>query len=152
MVCFIPCKILYCIKWFGHTIYFIDIQLPLEYIIRLYMCRFFPVVICHSCEERWQVGVFVVLWFCLLLDLSTEIAKFMGPTWGPPGSCRSQLGPMLASWTLLSGNGYQFGRWSIRENASMNRTENMRCNYALSDNSIIKGARVFHWTAFQFRN
>ena len=21
---------------------------------------------------------------------------------GPPGSCRSQMGPMLASWTLLS--------------------------------------------------
>ena len=27
----------------------------------------------------------------------------MGPTWGPPGSCRPQIGPMLASWTLLSG-------------------------------------------------
>ena len=25
-----------------------------------------------------------------------QIAKFMGPTWGPPGSCRPQLGPMLA--------------------------------------------------------
>ena len=30
-------------------------------------------------------------------------AKFMGPTWGPPGSCRPQMGPMLAPWTLLSG-------------------------------------------------
>ena len=28
----------------------------------------------------------------------------MGPTWGPPGSCRPQMGPMLAPWTLLSGN------------------------------------------------
>ena len=27
----------------------------------------------------------------------------MGPTWGPPGPCRSQMGPMLAPWTLLSG-------------------------------------------------
>ena len=27
----------------------------------------------------------------------------MGPTWGPPGSCRPQMGPMLAQWTLLSG-------------------------------------------------
>ena len=33
----------------------------------------------------------------------TQIAKFMGPTWGPPGSCRPQMGPMLAPWTLLSG-------------------------------------------------
>ena len=35
--------------------------------------------------------------------LTTQIAKFMGPTWGPPGSCRPQMGPMLAPWTLLSG-------------------------------------------------
>ena len=33
-----------------------------------------------------------------------QIARFMGPTWGPPGSCRSQKGPMLAPWTLLSGH------------------------------------------------
>ena len=34
---------------------------------------------------------------------TTQIAEFMGPTCGPPGSCRPQMGPMLASWTLLSG-------------------------------------------------
>ena len=28
----------------------------------------------------------------------------MGPTCGPPGSCPPQVGPMLAPWTLLSGN------------------------------------------------
>ena len=28
---------------------------------------------------------------------------FMGPTWSPPGSCRPQMGPMLAPWTLVSG-------------------------------------------------
>ena len=27
----------------------------------------------------------------------------MGPTWSPPGSCRPQMCPMLAPWTLLSG-------------------------------------------------
>ena len=32
----------------------------------------------------------------------SQIAKFMGPTWGPPGSWRPQMGPMLAPWTLLS--------------------------------------------------
>ena len=36
----------------------------------------------------------------------TQITKFMGPTWGPPGSCRPQMGPMLAPWTLLSGEVY----------------------------------------------
>ena len=29
---------------------------------------------------------------------SPKIARFMGPTWGPPGSCRPQMGPMLAPW------------------------------------------------------
>ena len=35
---------------------------------------------------------------------NTQIARFMGPSWGPPGSCRTQMGPILAPWTLLSGN------------------------------------------------
>ena len=51
-----------------------------------------------------------VLWFQLYGTL------FLGSTWqyapdsivhganmGPPGSCRPQMGPMLAPWTLLSG-------------------------------------------------
>ena len=35
--------------------------------------------------------------------IASQTAKFMGPTWVPPGSCRPQMGPMLAPWTLLSG-------------------------------------------------
>ena len=31
------------------------------------------------------------------------IARFMGPTCGPSGADRTQVGPMLAPWTLLSG-------------------------------------------------
>ena len=31
----------------------------------------------------------------------SQIAKFMGPTWGPPGSCRPQMGPMLVPWTFM---------------------------------------------------
>ena len=37
------------------------------------------------------------------LIMTTQIARFMGPTWGPPGSCWPQMGPMLAPWTSLSG-------------------------------------------------
>ena len=37
------------------------------------------------------------------IPFHTQIAKFIGPTWGPPGSCRPQMGPMLVPWTLLSG-------------------------------------------------
>ena len=35
--------------------------------------------------------------------LCTLIARFMGPTWGPSGADRTQVGPILAPWTLLSG-------------------------------------------------
>ena len=34
---------------------------------------------------------------------SSLIARFLGPTWGPPGADRTQVSPMLATWTLLSG-------------------------------------------------
>ena len=30
------------------------------------------------------------------VDMVAQIAKIMGPTWGPPGSCRPQMGPILA--------------------------------------------------------
>ena len=42
---------------------------------------------------------------CILGEfIPPSIAKFIGPTWGPPGSCPPQMGPMLATWTLLSGS------------------------------------------------
>ena len=34
---------------------------------------------------------------------STLKARFMGPTWGPSGADRTQVGQMMAPWTLLSG-------------------------------------------------
>ena len=36
--------------------------------------------------------------------ITTLIARFMGPTWGLPGADRTQVGPMWATWTLLSGH------------------------------------------------
>ena len=43
----------------------------------------------------------LVFWFKIHLSMWVQfrvphIAKFMGPTWGPSGSCRPQMGPMLA--------------------------------------------------------
>ena len=46
----------------------------------------------------------------------TQIAKFVGPTWGPSGAGRTQMGPMLVPWTLLSG--YK-PLWGIFENAHL---------------------------------
>ena len=34
---------------------------------------------------------------------TSQIAKFTGPTCGPPGPCRSQMGLMLVPWASLSG-------------------------------------------------
>ena len=34
--------------------------------------------------------------------MPSQIARFAGTTWGLPGCCRPQVGPMLALWTLLS--------------------------------------------------
>ena len=43
-------------------------------------------------------------WIPLTNDqLCSQIAKFMGPILGPPGSCRPQMSPMLDPRTLLSG-------------------------------------------------
>ena len=58
---------------------------------------------------------------CHISSAWSHIARFMGPTRGPSGSCRPQIGPMLAPWTLLSGmalitslsgmwGGYPWGR------------------------------------------
>ena len=44
-----------------------------------------------------------ILYYIVAIFMSSQIAKFMGPTWGPPGSWRPQMGPMLAPSTLLSG-------------------------------------------------
>ena len=59
----------------------------------------------YLCVRMYCICVPVYMKFCSHgYNLNTaQIAKFMGPTWGPPGSCRSQMGPMLAPWTLLSG-------------------------------------------------
>ena len=32
-----------------------------------------------------------------IVECNTQIARFMGPAWRPPGSCQPQMGPMLAS-------------------------------------------------------
>ena len=38
----------------------------------------------------------------IMYQKATLIVRFMGPAWGPSGADRTQVGPMLAPWTLLS--------------------------------------------------
>ena len=56
-------------------------------------------------SNRWPSGDWLAshrLW-PRSVDGPTLIASLMGPTWGPPGADTTQVGPMLAPWTLLSG-------------------------------------------------
>ena len=53
------------------------------------------------------LGYTVHLWYRSL------ITRFMGPTWGPPGADRTQVGPVLAPWIMLSG-GYRW-HWFRKE-------------------------------------
>ena len=50
-----------------------------------------------------QLGhTYHILWVCTWPVLPL-VARFMRPTWGPSGADRTEMGPMLAPWTLLSG-------------------------------------------------
>ena len=40
------------------------------------------------------------------IDRMARRVRVPGPTWGPSGADRTQVGPMLAPWTLLSGVTY----------------------------------------------
>ena len=51
--------------------------------------------------------------------MAALIARFMGPTWDPHGSCRPQIGPMLAprirlSWCLLLSCKWDWSKGHIR--------------------------------------
>ena len=56
-----------------------------------------------QCLERTQLCCCKCYNGDSLFHQTPQTARFMGPTWGPPGSCQPQIGPMLSSWTLLSG-------------------------------------------------
>ena len=58
-------------------------------------------------QQHWPLVLtqrLTTLDFCQQVALMWSlVARFMGPTWGPSGADRTQVGPMLAPWTLLSG-------------------------------------------------
>ena len=47
----------------------------------------------------YQDRKYLYLWF--ICQIEPQIAGLMGPTWGPPGSCRPQMGPMLGIYWLM---------------------------------------------------
>ena len=73
---------------------------PSNFVGRGYNNRFRGVIHLPG-SEPFPLMLIFPMGFSILVR--TQIAKFIGPTWGPPGSCWPQMGPMLAPWTLLSG-------------------------------------------------
>ena len=69
---------------------------------------------CTARTMRVVDACFVLFGVVADLFYPSQIAKFMGPTWDPPGSCRHQMGPMLAPWTLLSGISLTFASLPLR--------------------------------------
>ena len=53
------------------------------------------------------VTVISIVVIATVIFKSTLLAKFMGPRWVPYGADRTQVGPMLAPWNLLSGNAHK---------------------------------------------
>ena len=53
----------------------------------------------------WVIKSYIVWCGCtyIFLHQASLIARFMAPAWGPSGADRTQMGPMLVPWTLLSG-------------------------------------------------
>ena len=53
-------------------------------------------------SQKPSIAIEKLIFWCFCCK-PTQITKFMGPIWDPSGSCWSQMGPMLAPCTLLSG-------------------------------------------------
>ena len=67
----------------------------------------------HQVNSKNQTMIFCLYFTDLMLPKPTLIARLMESTWGPTGADRTQVGPMLATWTLLSGYKYSMRKRSI---------------------------------------
>ena len=79
---------------------FVALLCPLsEFILAVlwYTLLFLSLMECPSSYFKW-LGF--IVWPKWSLPM---IARLMGPTWGSSGADRTQVGPTLAPWTLLSG-------------------------------------------------
>ena len=62
---------------------------------------------CISLYSTWQCQTSTA-------ECHKQVSRFMGPTWGPSGADRTQVGPMLAPWTLLSGMTFHRILWGVK--------------------------------------
>ena len=108
------CKILWCFisRWISSR----------SFISRWNPGSYWGILIYFLCHSDWQltwlldkqsaISLMALTWWLQPLgwlihhSIRSLIARVMGPTWGPSGADRTQMGPMLAPWTLLFGMSY----------------------------------------------
>ena len=74
-----------------------------RYILEYVMYKTMPIFTKHQCVSKHSFVSIFFLWIMIVRKAPSHKTKFMGPTWGRPGSCRPETGPIVAPWTLLSG-------------------------------------------------
>ena len=90
------------------------------------------------------------------INKSSPITSFMGSTWGPPGAVRTQVGSVLATWTLLSGLvtlwyrdaiGTLWGNLSVKAWVSSQRPVMRICDfvYAVRLNKLLNRQSSCSW-------
>ena len=80
----------------------------------------FSEILMHLKMSSGKMAVFLFRSQCVKsVEDDPDSKVMMGPTWGLPGSYRPHMGPMLAIWTLLSGEGWPPPRDPINTHTSI---------------------------------
>ena len=83
-------------KWhlFRNPLKWYNISIDMTRSIWLVLISFYCFVVSHGAEIKFELSIYYISFGSYITtSLYSQIAKFMGPTWGPPGSCRPQMGP-----------------------------------------------------------
>ena len=88
----------------------------------------------YTLVNHFHLRLFVHMCIEVSAFAPTLITRFMGPTCGPSGADRTQVGPMLAPANLLSG--YQFN--SIQFNSIQFNSKSVYCHVSTFSTTIQK--------------
>ena len=119
----------------------------------MYLCNFMHAIMYGACILCilmtilwWNDWWLVINVTSLIFTVPALIARFMRPTWGPPGANRTQAGPMLVPWTLLSGiinRRLSVGQCTCTNQLLQQKIKYLQCN----DNPCNNGAKKTSWVS-----
>ena len=97
------------------------------------------------CCNSWILQGFLII---ALAEnrLATPIARFMGTTRDPSGADRTQVGPMLAPWTLLSGHLWLSAATIDKSPLDITTHAFIYCIYSRKDANEIHSDWIVLWT------